>query len=133
MTRQKNLLQGFAFPKVYVKTRQERRGPGPEALLKRQILDWVKYQPDVFIQVVSVGMIPNGRGGFKSNPTAGCSDLIGVCNGYPLALELKSPDGKLSDLQKTFLTRWDACGGVARVIRSLNDLILLIDELRRSR
>lgn len=126
-----NRLEGFAFPKIYTKAKSERRrGPGPEALLKRQILEWARMQPDLFLQTISIGMIPNSRGGWRSNPTAGCSDLLGVCHGRALALELKSKTGRLSDLQRVFLEQWEKAGGIARVIRSLDELIEIVGEIR---
>ena len=51
------------------------------------------------------------------------SDIIGVAPGGKfLAIECKSAKGKLSLVQEEFLERVDALGGVACVVRSVEEL-----------
>ena len=66
--------------------------------------------------------------------TKGSSDLIGirptiitpemVCQTVAvfLALEVKTPSGRVSAAQKTFLAHVNAAGGLARVVRGVGDI-----------
>lgn len=54
----------------------------------------------------------------------GISDIIGILpDGRFLAIEVKSPKGKLTEYQKVFLSEIKANGGVAIIARSLHDVI----------
>ena len=52
------------------------------------------------------------------------ADIIGVTQGWPLAIECKTDTGKLSEEQKEFLRGWSDAGGVSIVARSLDDVIV---------
>ena len=52
----------------------------------------------------------------------GVADIIGIYNGRPLAIEVKTVRGKLSEHQERFLTRWRNEGGIAIVARSVEDV-----------
>ena len=52
----------------------------------------------------------------------GVADIIGIYNGAPLAIEVKTAKGKLSEHQERFLTRWKNEGGIAIVARSVEDV-----------
>ena len=54
--------------------------------------------------------------------TRGVSDIIGIYKGRPLAIEVKTAKGKLSEHQERFLTRWKNEGGIAIVARSVEDV-----------
>ena len=53
----------------------------------------------------------------------GISDIIGIYQGRPLAIEIKTERGRLSEHQERFLERWKAAGGIAIVARSPNDVV----------
>jgi len=57
----------------------------------------------------------------------GISDILGIIpgdgNGKFLAIEVKSPLGKLTPYQKDFLDRIKASGGCAIIARNLDDVI----------
>jgi predicted Zn finger-like uncharacterized protein len=99
----------------------------PETQLKRTINKFLK----------SVGVftfhVLQGLGAYK-----GVSDRIGLhekkvkcphckkkfmCQGHMLAIEVKSPKGKLSEYQKVFLEEIEKRGGIAIVAWNLDDLI----------
>lgn len=52
----------------------------------------------------------------------GVADILGIYQGKPLAIEVKSKKGRLSEFQKTFLIRFHAQGGIAIVARSVDDV-----------
>jgi len=70
-----------------------------------------------------------GRERFIRYGVPGAPDILGVWNapgphrGKLLAVECKGPDGRLSEAQRAFLANIQSAGGVALVVRSLDDLI----------
>lgn len=72
----------------------------------------------------------NGRRRLVRYGHAGSSDIIGMMpDGRFLAIEVKRPGGKLTELQANFLNNVNDNGGVGMVVFSLEDLI---DELERA-
>lgn len=57
----------------------------------------------------------------------GISDILGVFQGKPLAIEVKSPKGYPSPEQKVFLADFEKHGGIAILARSLIDVIKVLD------
>lgn len=53
----------------------------------------------------------------------GISDIIGIYQGRPLAIEIKTDRGRLSEYQEKFIERWRAAGGIGIVARSPGDVI----------
>jgi hypothetical protein len=60
-------------------------------------------------------------GGLGSAP--GLPDLCCCYKGRLIALELKAPKGKTSPAQDEFIRRINEAGGLALVVRSLDDVI----------
>ena len=64
----------------------------------------------------------------------GVADIICVAPfrdfGLPVAIEVKTEEGKLTDNQKDFLLRWQKRGGIASVARSVEDAIKLESKLK---
>ncbi|EDM66166.1 hypothetical protein PE36_00175 [Moritella sp. PE36] len=53
----------------------------------------------------------------------GTADIIGMtCNGKFLAIEVKTPTGRISDHQRMWLKRVAMHGGLAAVVRSIDDV-----------
>ena len=52
----------------------------------------------------------------------GVADIIGIYKGRPLAIEVKTEKGKLSQHQSRFLDIWRREGGIAIVARSIDDV-----------
>ena len=57
----------------------------------------------------------------------GVSDILGCHRGRLLAIEVKAPEGRLSEKQQAFLDRVKAEGGIAFVARSVDDVIEHLD------
>ena len=52
----------------------------------------------------------------------GVSDILGIFHGKPIAIEVKTPQGRPSNDQISFLTLWKANGGVALMVSSIEEL-----------
>lgn len=58
---------------------------------------------------------------------AGVPDIIVCLDGKFIALEVKTPKGKASELQKLIIKRINESGGIAAVVRSVNDVKNLLE------
>ncbi len=74
----------------------------------------------------SVGVFDPRRGVFRRNNNPyrirGVADILGIFRGVPLAVEIKTKTGRLTDHQKDFLEQWREAGGIAIVARCVADL-----------
>lgn len=97
----------------------------PEQEIKRSIMQWLMLQPDCFAWVnASTGVYDPIRKKFRTNTSMkGVADILGVYKQKPLAIEIKSKTGRVSEDQKIFLERFSKAGGIAFVARSLLDVI----------
>jgi len=57
---------------------------------------------------------------------SGVSDIVGVCYGIAIFMEVKSEKGRLTKLQDKFLRDASAQGAVCGVVRSVDDAMGLI-------
>ena len=62
--------------------------------------------------------------------TAGLPDIIACIGGHFVAFEVKTASGRLTKLQKITIQRINAAGGIAREVRSLDEVRAMVDELR---
>ena len=67
----------------------------------------------------------------RINSEPGCSDLVCCWQGIFLAIECKLPGMKATPAQAAFLELVRLKGGVAGVVRDLDDLEKLLDEARQ--
>ena len=63
----------------------------------------------------------------------GIPDIIGIYQGIPLFLEIKTSIGKLSVYQKGFLANVNLHGGLGVVLRNIDDAIELINGLKNGK
>lgn len=99
-----------------MKIKNCRRLPS-EADITRQVRDYLKVQ-HVFHWKVLQGL----------GATPGISDIIGIYHVRPLAIEIKTAKGKLSEHQISFLNNFKKEGGIAFVARSVEDVIENLKE-----
>jgi len=64
--------------------------------------------------------------GLGSQP--GVSDIIGIFRGRPLAIEVKTKKGRVSEHQENFLNNFRENGGIAIIARSVDDVIQKLQE-----
>ena len=98
----------------------------PEKRIKMAICNWIKLSGGLIFVHDSVGIYSPTRKQFLTNHdphrVRGVSDLIGIWKGYPLAIEVKSERGRLTDHQERFLIQWRDAGGIGLVARSIDDV-----------
>lgn len=82
-----------------------------EADITKQIRDYLKMR-NIFHWKVMQGL----------GATPGITDIIGIYQGMPLAIEVKTEKGKLSEHQISFIQNFKKEGGIAFVARSVDDV-----------
>lgn len=84
--------------------------------VKRQIKDYLSIKGYFHFHIFQ------GLGSYK-----GIVDRIAVKNGRVLFIEVKKPGGTLSDEQKEFRTNMKKAGGEYHVVRSLEEIIKILE------
>ncbi|WP_447983800.1 VRR-NUC domain-containing protein [Nitrospira sp. Nam74] len=56
----------------------------------------------------------------------GWPDILGAFRGYALALEVKTPTGKVTKLQVQEIHAWTQAGAISGVVRSVEDVQTLL-------
>jgi len=98
-----------------------------EKQLQKIIIEYLRYHPKVaWIERINVGAHvideKNSRR-FVRYSFKGCSDILGqMKNGKFLAVEVKSARGRLTEYQSEFINKVNKSGGLALVVRSLDDV-----------
>lgn len=102
--------------------------PVTESLIQKRILNYLNRQ-DWCVVWRNHNQGPKGTSGRMANQTKlGVSDIIGYftkgigMTGTAIFIEVKKPDGKISDDQKDFLAEAKKNGCEAFVARSLEDI-----------
>ena len=105
-----------------------------EAQIQKTILEWLHLQKDIYaIRINPVGIPLHGiHGRYRPSGMKGVSDIICNVQGKFLAMEVKRPlKGKLSKDQAGFLNGIKRTGGEAHVVTSLDEVILIINKIRK--
>ena len=105
-----------------------------EAQIQSVILQWLHLQKDIYtIRINPVGIpLPGVQGRYRPSGMKGVSDIICNVQGKFLALEVKrKKKGKLSKEQANFLNGILSTGGNAYVVTSLDEVIRIINQLRK--
>lgn len=89
--------------------------PTPEALLTRSVR-----------QLLNAAGIFHWKEFQTLGSYRGVSDVIGIYKGQMIALEIKSDRGRVSPEQQSFIDRINAEGGIAAVVRSIDDVINIL-------
>ncbi len=102
-----------------------------EFQIETVILEWLNMQRGIFAFKVETGGFYNvKKRRFQKRKSkfvlVGTADIIGTLNGRFFALEVKSRTGRVSLDQLAFLKCVQDAGGIAGVVRSLEDVIRLI-------
>lgn len=103
-----------------------------EAEIKRLIADWLSLQPGCMIWYnQNNGVI--GRRNSSKYARNGVPDIMGIWHGIPLGIEIKKPNGIVSEEQKAFLAEFNEHGGIGLVARSLEELKGQLSSISRQR
>lgn len=105
-----------------------RKGTQPETLIVKSIMEYLRWTGHIVVRVYGGGHVKNGK--FFPQPylERGTADLL-VCikgTGRFLALEVKTEKGKPSEFQTGWLQRVRDAGGLAEVVRSIEDVERII-------
>jgi hypothetical protein len=100
------------------------RAATPEAL---------RQEPDVLVWRNTTGVTEHDGRRVTYGLALGSSDLLGLLgpHGRFVALEVKTPDGRVTDHQARFLARVRQHGGIAAVVRSVDDARVTIARARK--
>lgn len=80
----------------------------------KKVFCWISYQP------------PGKPTGYQHRSSYGVADILGVYQGKPLAIEVKTKTGSASDNQKKFIKEFHAQGGIAFIARCTEDIDLYL-------
>jgi penicillin-binding protein-related factor A (putative recombinase) len=98
----------------------------PEGRIKNEILSWLSSSGGFFFPIDSVGIYDPVKKCYRRKQSIyhirGVSDILGIYKGRPIAIEVKSKTGVVSEHQKYFLTRFNLAGGLGFVARSLEEV-----------
>lgn len=97
-----------------------------EQEIKKQILDYLGYQKDIYFFRLGSGLIKTEQGRYFKTGTAGCPDIVVVKNGSFIGLEVKTESGKQSELQRIAEENIKRCGGKYFIVRKLEDVIEIL-------
>jgi hypothetical protein len=92
----------------------------PEAKTSKKIRDYLRKRG---------ARVVNIHGGDNPFQEVGVSDFLGCYRSRALAIETKTPAGKLSVKQERFLRSWREAGGYAIVATSVADVKSLLDRI----
>lgn len=117
-----------------IRKRTRRTNRHVEGDIQNSILKYLVYRKDVaWAKRINTGAVKYkstaGRDRFVRYGFAGCSDIIGQAkNGRFIAIEVKAPGKRPSELQKQFIDIVKSNGGYSGVARCLED----VDEILNS-
>ena len=92
-----------------------------ESDIVRVILKYLKTVPDCFCWKEHGGMYG----------TAGIPDIICCYRGEFVAFEVKTEKGNTTALQEAVINKIQKCGGKAVVVRSVNEVKEVIEEVKQ--
>lgn len=93
-----------------------------ESDIQRDILSWLTRH-GVFHWRVALGPIKHAGVGRRANPMSGHPDIAGILpGGRYFAVEVKTTEGRISPLQKSWLDRLNAGGAMAFVVRNADEI-----------
>lgn len=94
----------------------------PEAQIQQSIIQWLELHGAIVLRT-NAGTIKTQSGSMVRVGKFGTSDITALLDGTWLSIEVKTPKGKVTDLQQAYLDRVTAAGGIAFVARSLDDVV----------
>jgi len=90
--------------------------------IQKVITEWLEWNGYLVIKINNTGIYKQATGQYIPPRQKGISDLVACKNGQFIAIEVKTEKGKLTEYQQLFLDQVKACGGIAIVARSVDDL-----------
>lgn len=97
----------------------------PEREIEKSILSWLAAKKIYAFKIKTVGTFDPTKNIFRKPGKwykSGVSDILGIFQGRPLAIEVKTKAGRLTENQKIFLQEWEENGGISILARSVKDV-----------
>jgi len=111
------------------------RGIQPETVLRSHIFSFLSSCSEFtgFVVVNAATYDPSRKIYRKKTGVGhrlGVSDIIGLWNGTFIAIEVKTQTGRISEHQEFFMKDVVAHGGLAFVVRSVDEVVDLVRSIR---
>ena len=102
-----------------------------EAQIQKAIIDLLRKHPKVaMVNRYNSGSAQFGKATVRFNSARGQSDLMGTLKGgRTFAFEVKSAKGVVHEHQERFLQRIRNAGGIGEVVRSVDDVIRILEAI----
>ena len=102
---------------------------GPEQTIQRTILEYLNWKHIFCWKNNTAGIYVKARNTYIPSHSPGVSDILGILpGGRFLAIEVKSPTGRVSPHQQQFIDMVNAAGGLAFVARSVEEVEALLNR-----
>lgn len=103
-----------------------------EREIETEILVWLNKQPGCFAFKINQSGYFDGKNWRARNNGSlkGVADILGIWQKRPLAVEVKSVVGRLSQEQKNFLDKFMKEGGISITARSVEDVVKQLASLK---
>ena len=107
-----------------------------EAQIQKAIMQWGQYKKVLMhrINVIGTPLHKDGLTVYRPSTNKGMADIHAtlIVEGIPVSvwLEVKTKKGKLSANQKAFQESIEAAGGFYYVVRSIDDVDMVIQQTR---
>lgn len=108
-------------PRVRSRSTSHVKKQRPEANTQKAILEYLRAKK-IFHWRQNVGAVKTDHG-FMTFGVAGQADIICCIDGRMVAIEVKSPIGRLSESQREWGERLERAGGKYIVARSVDDVV----------
>lgn len=97
-----------------------------EKQIENLILSYLSSRRILAFKVDNVGIFDQSKGIYRRKNSIhrklGIADILGIYEGRPFAIEVKSKSGRLSQHQREFLNEFKAHGGISIMARSIEDV-----------
>ena len=110
-----------------LEARQPKKKQRPEAQLQDKIIKALKKIGAHVIRT-NAGMARTAAGKVINIGEAGRSDLHVCYRGRFIAMEVKTVTGKLTDKQARYLEQVQRAGGIAVVVRSVDEALAILEQ-----
>ena len=109
-----------------------------EKEIENLILEYLGYRNIFAWKNNTMGVYDKNRGTYRRNMNKyainGVADILGVLPcGRMLAIEVKTPRGRVSPKQQSFIDRVNKEGGLAFVARGLEEVVIKLKEYSNER
>ena len=107
-----------------------------EAQIQKAIMQWGQYKKVLMhrINVIGTPLHKDGLTVYRPSTNKGMADIHAtvLVEGIPVSvwLEVKTKKGRISDNQKAFQESVESAGGFYYVVRSIDDVDLVIQQTR---